>query len=153
SAAPGSAENLYLVVDDIDAARADLADRGVEVSEVFPDGALGDRFHPDARVDEPARERATCGSLATFSDPDRNSWLLQKITTRLPGGCTTERRRRRGQCASPAVRWPQASRAAAAWRTTWRRSAASPRSTTASTSGLLMPQSAAVWMSRAKRTG
>src|SRR5262245_4885219 len=47
SAAPGSAENLYLVVDDIDAARADLADRGVEVSEVFPDGALGDRFHPD----------------------------------------------------------------------------------------------------------
>jgi catechol 2,3-dioxygenase-like lactoylglutathione lyase family enzyme len=85
SAASGSAESLYLVVSDIEAARDELVARGVEVSEVFHEGALGDRFHPDARVSGAAPDRSTYGSFATFSDPDGNGWLLQEITTRLPG--------------------------------------------------------------------
>src|SRR3954447_324546 len=85
TAAPGSAQSLYLVVEDIEAARAELSARGAEVSEVFHEGALGDRFHADAHVSGPAPERATYGSFATFSDPDGNGWLLQEITTRLPG--------------------------------------------------------------------
>jgi catechol 2,3-dioxygenase-like lactoylglutathione lyase family enzyme len=85
TAPPGSAQGNYLVVDDIQAARADLIGRGAEVSEVFHEGAVGDRFHPDARVSGPAPERATYGSFVAFSDPDGNSWLVQEITTRLPG--------------------------------------------------------------------
>lgn len=85
SAAPGSAQSVYLVVDDIDAAREDLAGRGVDVSGVFHEGALGDRFHADAHVDGPAPEHSTYGSFVSFSDPDGNTWLVQEITTRLPG--------------------------------------------------------------------
>jgi catechol 2,3-dioxygenase-like lactoylglutathione lyase family enzyme len=85
SAAPGSAQSLYLIVSDIEAARDELLARGVEVSEVFHEGALGDRFHEAGRVAGPAPERSTYGSFATFSDPDGNGWLLQEITTRLPG--------------------------------------------------------------------
>jgi catechol 2,3-dioxygenase-like lactoylglutathione lyase family enzyme len=85
SAAPGSAESVYLVVDDIEAARDDLVGRGVEVSDVFHEGGLGDRFHADRRVAGPEPERGTYGSFAGFSDPDGNSWLVQEITTRLPG--------------------------------------------------------------------
>ena len=85
SAAPGSAQSVYLVVDDIEAARDELAGHGVEVSDVFHEGALGDRFHADGRVAGPAPDRSTYGSFAAFSDPDGNSWLVQEITTRLPG--------------------------------------------------------------------
>src|SRR3954452_6072493 len=85
AAAPGSATNMYLVVPDVQAARDALAARGVAVSEVFHEGALGDRFHPDARVAGRAPDGATYGSFAAFSDPDGNTWLLQEITTRLPG--------------------------------------------------------------------
>ena len=85
SAPPGSTESVYLVVDDIEAARDDLVGRGVDVSEVFHEGALGDRFHSDARASGPAPERSTYGSFASVSDPDGNSWLVQEITTRLPG--------------------------------------------------------------------
>jgi catechol 2,3-dioxygenase-like lactoylglutathione lyase family enzyme len=85
TAAPGSAESVYLVVSDIEAARADLIAKGIEVSEIFHEGALGDRFHADARVSGPAPDRGTYGSFASFSDPDGNTWLLQEITTRLPG--------------------------------------------------------------------
>jgi catechol 2,3-dioxygenase-like lactoylglutathione lyase family enzyme len=84
-AAPGSAQSLYLVVDDIDAARAELISRGADVSEVFHEQALGGRFNPAGRVAGPAPDRATYGSFATFSDPDGNTWLLQEITERLPG--------------------------------------------------------------------
>jgi catechol 2,3-dioxygenase-like lactoylglutathione lyase family enzyme len=80
-----SAESLYLAVSDIEAARDELIGRGVAVSEVFHEGALGDRFHPDARVSGAAPDRSTYGSFATFSDPDGNGWLLQEIKTRLPG--------------------------------------------------------------------
>ncbi len=85
SVPPGSAQALYLVVADIDAARGELVARGVDVSGVFHEGSLGDRFHADGRVDGPAADRATYGSFATFSDPDGNGWLLQEITRRLPG--------------------------------------------------------------------
>ena len=84
-AAPGSAQALYLIVADIDAARDELVARGVQVSEVFHEGTLGDRFHEAGRVAGPSPDRSTYGSFAAFSDPDGNGWLLQEITVRLPG--------------------------------------------------------------------
>jgi catechol 2,3-dioxygenase-like lactoylglutathione lyase family enzyme len=86
SAAPGSAQGLHLVVTDIDAARAELAGCGVQVSEVFHDA--GGVFHHAGtvgRVAGPAPDHQSYGSFASFSDPDGNGWLLQEITTRLPG--------------------------------------------------------------------
>jgi catechol 2,3-dioxygenase-like lactoylglutathione lyase family enzyme len=85
SVAPGSAQSMYLVVPDIEAVRDELRARGVEVSEVFHEGAPGARFHQAGRVTGPAPDQSTYGSFATFSDPDGNGWLLQEITTRLPG--------------------------------------------------------------------
>jgi catechol 2,3-dioxygenase-like lactoylglutathione lyase family enzyme len=85
SAPLGSATNMYLVVPDVQAARDAIAALDVAVSEVFHEGSLGDRFHPDARVEGAAPDGATYGSFASFSDPDGNTWLLQEITTRLPG--------------------------------------------------------------------
>jgi catechol 2,3-dioxygenase-like lactoylglutathione lyase family enzyme len=85
AAAPSSAQGLCLVVSDIEAARDDLAARGVEASDVFHEGALGDRFHQADRVAGPSPDRSTYGSFAAFSDPDGNGWLLQEVTTRLPG--------------------------------------------------------------------
>jgi catechol 2,3-dioxygenase-like lactoylglutathione lyase family enzyme len=76
--APGSVQRLELVVSDIEAARADLVRRGVEVSEVFHRGKSGLLPGPDP-------ERRSYLSYASFSDPDGNGWLLQEITTRLPG--------------------------------------------------------------------
>ena len=76
SAAPGSAQGLYLVVSDVEAARNELAARGVEVSEVFHAESPGAQFQPgDAtgRVTGPAGDRASYGSFATFSDPDGNT--------------------------------------------------------------------------------
>jgi catechol 2,3-dioxygenase-like lactoylglutathione lyase family enzyme len=87
-AAPGSAQGLYLIVSDIEAARRELAARGVEVSEVFHAGTPGAQFPRDGttgRLSGPAPDHASYGSFATFSDPDGNGWLLQEITTRLPG--------------------------------------------------------------------
>jgi catechol 2,3-dioxygenase-like lactoylglutathione lyase family enzyme len=80
SAAPGSAQGLYLVVSDVEAARAELVGRGVDVSEVFHRAAVGEgpRSGPD-----PARR--SYASFASFTDPDGNSWLLQEVTVRLPG--------------------------------------------------------------------
>jgi catechol 2,3-dioxygenase-like lactoylglutathione lyase family enzyme len=78
TAEPGSAQRLELVVSDIDAARQDLIRRGVEVSDVFHRD--GGRLLPG-----PDPERRSYLSYASFSDPDGNSWLLQEVTTRLPG--------------------------------------------------------------------
>jgi catechol 2,3-dioxygenase-like lactoylglutathione lyase family enzyme len=79
SAAPGSARGLYLVVSDIEAARAELVGHGVDVSAVFHRGVgEGPQSGPDP-------ERRSYSSFASFSDPDGNSWLLQEITARLPG--------------------------------------------------------------------
>jgi catechol 2,3-dioxygenase-like lactoylglutathione lyase family enzyme len=86
SAEPGSVQGLHLVVDNIDAARTELAGRGAEVSEVFHDA--GGVFHHSGtkdRVTGPAPDRDSYGSFASFSDPDGNGWFLQEITTRLPG--------------------------------------------------------------------
>ncbi len=88
SAAPGSAQGLYLIVSDIQAARDELVARGVEVSEVFHPGTPGAQFQPDGtsgRVSGPSPDRTSYRSFATFSDPDGNSWLLQEVTARLPG--------------------------------------------------------------------
>jgi catechol 2,3-dioxygenase-like lactoylglutathione lyase family enzyme len=80
SAAPASVQNLYLIVSDIERARADLIGRGIDVSEVFHfAGLLG------PRVAGPDPKHGSYGSFATFKDPDGNGWLLQEITTRLPG--------------------------------------------------------------------
>jgi predicted enzyme related to lactoylglutathione lyase len=88
SAAPGSAQGLYLIVSDIEAAHDQLAARGADVSEVFYPGQPGAQFQRDdtsGRVTGPAPDHASYSSFATFSDPDGNVWLLQEITTRLPG--------------------------------------------------------------------
>jgi catechol 2,3-dioxygenase-like lactoylglutathione lyase family enzyme len=87
AAAPGSAPGMYLIVSDIEAARADIAARGVAISEVFHPGAPGAQFARDGadRVTGPDADHATYGSFATFSDPDGNEWLLQEVTQRLPG--------------------------------------------------------------------
>jgi catechol 2,3-dioxygenase-like lactoylglutathione lyase family enzyme len=90
-AAPGSAQGLYLIVSDIEAARKELLDRGVEVSEVFH-GANNVYAGPDEpylfgriRVSGPDPEHRSYRSFASFHDPDGNGWLLQELTTRLPG--------------------------------------------------------------------
>ena len=82
SAAPGSAQRTYLIVSDIEAARDALMAAGIEVSEIFHLG-------PNGPVSGPDPEHRTYRSLASFSDPDGNSWLLQEITTRLPGRIDT----------------------------------------------------------------
>jgi catechol 2,3-dioxygenase-like lactoylglutathione lyase family enzyme len=88
SAAAGSAQGLYLIVSDIEAARGELVARGVAVSEVFHAGTPGAQFQPDGtsgRVSGSAPNHASYSSFATFRDPDGNGWLFQEITTRLPG--------------------------------------------------------------------
>ena len=86
SAPPGSVDGLQLVVEDIQAAREELASHGADVSEVFHDA--GGIFHhagTGSRVPGPAPDRATYGSFASFSDPDGNSWIVQEVTARAPG--------------------------------------------------------------------
>jgi catechol 2,3-dioxygenase-like lactoylglutathione lyase family enzyme len=78
SAAPGSAQKTYLIVSDIQATRDALVSAGIAVSDIFHLG-------PDGLASGPDPEHGTYRSLALFSDPDGNSWLLQEITTRLPG--------------------------------------------------------------------
>jgi predicted enzyme related to lactoylglutathione lyase len=77
SAAPGSAKS-YLIVSDIEDARNKLVAAGIEVSEIFHIGSGG-------RVSGPDPGRGSYSSRATFGDPDGNVWLLQEVTTRLPG--------------------------------------------------------------------
>ena len=89
SAAPGTAQSLHLIVSDVEAARDELAGRGVAVSSVFHcESGFACRYGEDripGRVPGRAPERATYASFATFADPDGNTWVLQEITTRLPG--------------------------------------------------------------------
>jgi catechol 2,3-dioxygenase-like lactoylglutathione lyase family enzyme len=91
AAAPGSAQGLYLIVSDIEGARKDLLDRGVEITEVFH-SASGEYAGTDEpylfgrhRVSGPDPEHGSYRSFASFHDPDGNGWLFQEITTRLPG--------------------------------------------------------------------
>ncbi|MER7003640.1 VOC family protein [Dactylosporangium sp. NPDC000555] len=85
--APGTAEGIYLVVADIRAAHDELVKLGADVTEVFHPAAPGAQFGQiaDGRAGGPAGDRASYGSFATFRDPDGNSFLLQEVTTRLPG--------------------------------------------------------------------
>jgi hypothetical protein len=76
NAEPGSAQGMILVVGDIEAARDDLISRGVDVSEVQEQRPPG--------IDAPEGERSYF-ARASFGDPDGNSWVLQEVTTRLPG--------------------------------------------------------------------
>jgi catechol 2,3-dioxygenase-like lactoylglutathione lyase family enzyme len=81
SAPPGSAEGLELIVGDVVVAREEIAGRGVDVSEVFH----GSPFSEAGRISGPDPERQSYRSYAAFADPDGNKWLLQEVTTRLPG--------------------------------------------------------------------
>ena len=90
-AAPGSAQGLYLIVSDIEAARRELLNRAVEVSELFH-GVSGVYTGPDepyllgrTRVNGPDPGHGSYRSFASFRDPDGNGWLLQEVTSRLPG--------------------------------------------------------------------
>jgi len=91
AAAPGSAQGLYLIVSDVDAARKDLLGRGVDVSEPFHDynGVYDGPDEPylfgRRRASGVDHERRSYRSFASFHDPDGNGWLFQEITTRLPG--------------------------------------------------------------------
>ena len=86
SAKPGSAANLVLAVDDIDAARDDLIARGVAVSEVFHyAGGPFNNAVENPRVGGRDPQGRSYFSFASFEDPDGNGWLLQEIQTRLPG--------------------------------------------------------------------
>jgi catechol 2,3-dioxygenase-like lactoylglutathione lyase family enzyme len=91
AAAPGSAQGLYMIVSDIEAARDELLRRGVKISEVFHDagnehaGTDESYLFGRLRVSGPDPEHRSYRSFASFSDPDGNGWLLQEVTTRLPG--------------------------------------------------------------------
>jgi catechol 2,3-dioxygenase-like lactoylglutathione lyase family enzyme len=77
-AAPGSVQGMHLVVSDIEAARAELDDRGVDVSEVF-------HFESGKRMPGPDPQRRDYGSFLSFSDPDGNSWVVQEVRRSEPG--------------------------------------------------------------------
>jgi catechol 2,3-dioxygenase-like lactoylglutathione lyase family enzyme len=85
SAVPGSVQGTFLVVDNLESERADLTKRGVNVSEVFH--FAGDRLALGTKGRESGRDPQGRSylSFASFSDPDGNSWLLQEVTSRLPG--------------------------------------------------------------------
>ena len=91
AAAPGSVQGLYLIVSDIEAARDELLFLGAAISEVFHDGGSVHAGTDEPylfgrlRVGGPDPEHSSYRSFASFSDPDGNGWLLQEITTRLPG--------------------------------------------------------------------
>jgi catechol 2,3-dioxygenase-like lactoylglutathione lyase family enzyme len=86
SAEPGSSQGTFLVVDDVDTVRAELIQKGVNVSEVFHfENNLLRVAGTKGRIQGPDPKRGSYFSFATFSDPDGNSWLLQEVTTRFPG--------------------------------------------------------------------
>ena len=85
SAAPGSVQGNFLIVDDVDAARAELKEKGVDVSEVFHFGGPLQVYTTQGRVAGRHPENRSYSSWASFADPDGNTWMLQEISTRLPG--------------------------------------------------------------------
>jgi len=90
TAAPGCSQGLYLIVSDLEATRAQLVGRGVEVSEVFHNegvyaGTDEAYLFGRVRVSGPDAEHRSYRSFASFKDPDGNGWLFQELTTRLPG--------------------------------------------------------------------
>jgi predicted enzyme related to lactoylglutathione lyase len=86
SASPGSLQGTFLVVDDLDAACARLTEQGAAVSKVFHfDSNLLRVSETAGRVPGPDPDGRSYFSFASFNDPDGNSWMLQQVTTRLPG--------------------------------------------------------------------
>jgi catechol 2,3-dioxygenase-like lactoylglutathione lyase family enzyme len=83
TAAPGSAQGLQLVVDDVEAAREWLVTRGIDVSDVFHDVG-GVFYHASPAFEVPGRDpaRRDYSSFARFRDPDGNGWLIQEVTGR-----------------------------------------------------------------------
>jgi catechol 2,3-dioxygenase-like lactoylglutathione lyase family enzyme len=77
-AVPGSVQGLHLVVSDIEAARAELVERGVDIGEIF-------HFESGERVPGPDPQRHDYGSFLSFSDPDGNSWVVQEVRRSAPG--------------------------------------------------------------------
>lgn len=75
--APGSVQGLHLVVTDIEAAKAELVERGVEAGEIF-------HFHDGKQLPGPDPQRADYGSFLSFSDPDGNSFMVQEVTPAEP---------------------------------------------------------------------
>jgi predicted enzyme related to lactoylglutathione lyase len=88
---PGTAEGIYLVVSDIEAARDQLVRLGADVSDVFHPETPGAQFGQvsEGQAGGPANDRASYGSFATFRDPDGNTFLLQEVTARIPGRVET----------------------------------------------------------------
>ena len=85
-AVPGTTQFLHLVVSDIVAAREELVRKGIDASEVFHDAAGGfNRFDRNTRASGPDPQRRSYASFVIFNDPDGNGFVLQEITTRLPG--------------------------------------------------------------------
>jgi catechol 2,3-dioxygenase-like lactoylglutathione lyase family enzyme len=83
---PGTAQGLHLIVSDIDAAHDELKRLGAEPSEVWhDDGGIFHHAGTDERVSGPSPDRSSYGSFLSFEDPDGNGWILQEVTTRLPG--------------------------------------------------------------------
>jgi len=91
AAAPGSVKGLYLIVSDVEAARKEILGRGIAISDVFhgDSGVYAGTDEPylfgRKRVSGPDAAHGSYRSFASFNDPDGNGWLLQEITTRLPG--------------------------------------------------------------------
>jgi len=86
TAGPGSVQGLHLIVSDIETAHNELTARGIDASEVFHDARGGfNRFDDAVRASGPDPARRSYASYVSFSDPDGNGWLLQEVTTRLPG--------------------------------------------------------------------
>jgi catechol 2,3-dioxygenase-like lactoylglutathione lyase family enzyme len=96
AATPGSAQGLYLIVSDVEAARKELVGRGVQISEVFHDaaGVYAGQDEPylfgRVRVSGPDPKRSSYRSFASFNDPDGNGWLFQELTHRAPGRIDTD---------------------------------------------------------------
>jgi catechol 2,3-dioxygenase-like lactoylglutathione lyase family enzyme len=84
NAAPGSAQNLHLVVSDLEAAREQLLRRGIEVSDPFHDaGGIFHRTGAEGHAPGPNPQHKSYASYASFSDPDGNGWVIQEVTVRL----------------------------------------------------------------------
>jgi catechol 2,3-dioxygenase-like lactoylglutathione lyase family enzyme len=121
TAVPGSAQGTFLVVDNIEAARAELIGHGVDVSDVFHfDGNLLRVTGTKGRLPGRDPKGSSYFSFASFSDPDGNSWLLQEVTSRFPGrGLSsdvatlidllreTEKRHREYESAAPKHHWSE----------------------------------------------
>jgi catechol 2,3-dioxygenase-like lactoylglutathione lyase family enzyme len=85
TAVPGSVQGLHLVVQDIEAARAELIGRGIEVGEVFHEGGIFHHGGDEDRIPGPSPEHKSYSSFASFSDPDGNGWVLQEVKVPAPG--------------------------------------------------------------------